>query len=260
MLQYSWKPPRFVRDRSHADNERERAKHHIHIELTDPEDLCPPPIASFHDMKLPPPLITYLKTRNILKPTPIQTQGLPVAFTGRDMIGVAFTGSGKTLTFSLPLLMLAMEEEKRLAYQSGEGPVGLIICPSRELARQTYEGLMQMSDVCAKEGYPRGASTVSMDATIQSDQPTVRTLLAIGGINMADQGHVFRLGVHIVVATPGRLKDLLSKGRITLDLCRYLCLDEADRMIDMGFEEDVRELMSFFKVRWPLAPVRVESR
>lgn len=150
-----------MRKRTDIDNERERAKHHIIVELSIPEDICPPPIASFADMKVPTPILAYLKTKGIRVPTPIQTQGLPVAFSGRDMIGVAFTGSGKTLTFSLPLLMLAMEEEKRLPYTQGEGPVGLIICPSRELARQTYDGLVQMADVCAQAGYPRGVLTVS---------------------------------------------------------------------------------------------------
>lgn len=120
------------------------------------DDIVPPPIASFGDMKLPPCLVDHLRSRNIHTPTPIQVQGLPIAFSGRDMIGVAFTGSGKTLTFSLPLLMLALEEEARLPYTQGEGPVGLILCPSRELARQTYDGMMAMSAECAKNGMPLG--------------------------------------------------------------------------------------------------------
>ena len=80
--------------------------------------------------------------------------------------------------------------------------------------------------------------------------PEVRTLLCIGGINMAEQSHVMSRGFHMVVATPGRLQDMLEKKKFGLAACRYLCLDEADRMIDMGFEEDVRNIMSFFKVGW----------
>jgi ATP-dependent RNA helicase DDX41 len=81
-------------------------------------------------MKLPKALLDYLKRKKIMAPTPIQLQGLPVAFSGRDMIGIAFTGSGKTLAFSLPLLMFSLEEEKRMPFINGEGPVGIIVCPS----------------------------------------------------------------------------------------------------------------------------------
>lgn len=182
-------------------------------------------------MKIPRCLIdTYLKDKGIKKPTPIQMQGLPTAFSGRDMIGIAFTGSGKTLAFSLPIVLFALEEEKRLPYTRGEGPLGMIICPSRELARQTYEGIKAMAEVLAQNGYP-----------------SIGVLLCIGGISMAEQSHVMGKGFHIVVATPGRLQDMLEKKKFNLDVCKYLCLDEADRMIDMGFEDDVRNIMSFFK-------------
>ncbi|KXN66013.1 P-loop containing nucleoside triphosphate hydrolase protein [Conidiobolus coronatus NRRL 28638] len=146
------------------------------------------------------------------------------------MIGIAFTGSGKTLAFSLPLVMLALEQEMKLPFVQGEGPAGLILCPSRELARQTYEGLCAMSDSLAQDGYPE-----------------LRTLLCIGGISMSEQHRVLSRGVHMVVATPGRLQDLLTKKKINLDLCRYLCMDEADRMLDLGFEDDIRNILSFFK-------------
>lgn len=166
------------------------------------------------------------------------------SFSGRDMIGIAFTGSGKTLAFTLPAIMQALESEAKLPFVRGEGPVGLIICPSRELARQTYEGLVAMCMALKESG----------------EYPEIRSLLCIGGINMADQGEVFNRGVHIVVATPGRLMDMLDKGKLNATSCRYvfpsdkanfrfLCMDEADRMIDMGFEEDVRSIMSHFKVR-----------
>lgn len=181
-------------------------------------------------MKCPPAIIQHLLTKGIKKPTPIQMQGLPTAFSGRDMIGIAFTGSGKTLAFSLPIVMFSVEEQKKLPYGRGEGPLGMIICPSRELARQTYENIKAMAEALAHDGYPE-----------------IGVLLCIGGISMAEQHHTMNKGFHIVVATPGRLQDMLQKKKFTLETCKYLCLDEADRMIDMGFEEDVRNIMSFFK-------------
>ncbi|KAL4399831.1 RNA helicase [Malassezia pachydermatis] len=180
-------------------------------------------------MKVPSCIMAYLREKHIETPSPIQMQGLPAAFSGRDMIGIASTGSGKTLTFSLPLLLFAVEAEHRLAYTGDDGPVGLIVCPSRELARQTCDSIEAMATVMEQDGYA-----------------SIRTLLCIGGISMADQAHKLRQGIHIVVATPGRLQDMLQHKRFHLANCTYLCLDEADRMIDMGFEEDMRNIMSFF--------------
>ncbi|KAG2206074.1 hypothetical protein INT46_010078 [Mucor plumbeus] len=226
-IKTSWRPPHYIRNLTEVDHQEVRDKYHILIEGEDPV----PPIRHFQDMKLPEPILKYLKEKNIETPSPIQIQGLPVALTGRDMIGIAFTGSGKTLTFSLPLVMFALEAEIRLPLSQGEGPIGMIICPSRELARQTFDGLNDMSHALTKGG----------------KYPELRSLLCIGGINMKDQHDVFQKGIHMVVATPGRLMDLLDKKRFNLDNCKYLCMDEADRMIDMGFEEDVRNIMSYFK-------------
>lgn len=153
------------------------------------------------------------------------------SFSGRDMIGIAFTGSGKTLAFCLPLIMMALEEEIKLPFVRGEGPVGVILCPSRELATQTYENVQAWTTAISKEG----------------KYPQINTLLCIGGISMGEQSHVLNKGIHIVVATPGRLIDMLEKKRFTFNNCKYLCMDEADRMIDLGFEEDVRNIMSYFK-------------
>ena len=146
------------------------------------------------------------------------------------MHGAAFTGSGKTLAFVLPMLMVALQEEARLPLVSNEGPVGLIICPSRELARQTHEIAEEFCGPLAEAGLPR-----------------LRCMLCIGGVDKREQTDVVRQGVHMVTATPGRLKDLLGGKRMTLDQCKFLCLDEADRMVDMGFEEDMREVFSYFK-------------
>ncbi|KAK7689183.1 DEAD-box ATP-dependent RNA helicase 35 [Cerrena zonata] len=226
-LKTSWRPPRFIRERSDEEHRKLREKYHIIVEGQD----LPPPIENFTDMKVPEILVKFLRSKRITMPTPIQLQGIPTAFSGRDMIGIAFTGSGKTLAFCLPLIMLALEQEAKLPFIRGEGPVGIVLCPSRELATQTYENVLTWTAALAKDGA----------------YPQLNTLLCIGGISMGEQSHVLNKGLHIVVATPGRLIDMLEKKRFTFDNCKYLCMDEADRMIDLGFEEDVRNIMSFFK-------------
>ncbi|KAF8738611.1 hypothetical protein AX14_010908 [Amanita brunnescens Koide BX004] len=225
-LKTSWRPPKYIRERSQEQHQRLREKYHI---LVDGEDV-PPPIEDFADMKIPESFLRFLGSKKIVSPTPIQLQGIPAAFSGRDLIGIAFTGSGKTLAFCLPLIMLALEEEMKMPFVRGEGPVGIILCPSRELATQTYENVLSWCLALADDRYPQ-----------------LNTLLCIGGISMNEQSHVMSKGLHIVVATPGRLIDMLEKKRFTLNNCKFLCMDEADRMIDLGFEDDVRNIMSFFK-------------
>ncbi|XWS20477.1 hypothetical protein CRYUN_Cryun31cG0104400 [Craigia yunnanensis] len=198
-----WKPPLHIRRMLRKDQDLIRKQWHI---IVDGEDILPP-TKNFKDMKFPDPILKKLKAKEIVQPTPIQVQGLPVILSGRDMIGIAFTGSGKTLVFVLPLIMIALQEEMMMPILPGEGPFGLIVCPSRELARQTYEVVEQfLLDFVKKV-------------------------------------------VHIVVATPGRLKDMLAKKKMSLDNCRYLTLDEADRLVDLGFEDDIREVFDHFKAQ-----------
>ncbi|KAG6841201.1 DEAD-box ATP-dependent RNA helicase 35 [Blastosporella zonata] len=230
-LKTSWRPPKFIRNRSDEQNQKIRDKFHI---LVDGENI-PPPIEDFVDMKVPQPILEYLKANRIVAPTPIQLQGIPTAFSGRDIIGIAFTGSGKTLAFCLPLIMLALEEETKMPFIRGEGPVGIILCPSRELANQTYENVVTWCSALAKEG----------------KYPQLNTLLCIGGISMNEQSHVMSKGLHIVVATPGRLIDMLEKKRFTFNNCKYLCMDEADRMIDLGFEDDRQRQTLLFSATMP---------
>mmetsp|Transcript_16949 Transcript_16949/g.25498 ORF Transcript_16949/g.25498 Transcript_16949/m.25498 type:complete len:295 (+) Transcript_16949:446-1330(+) len=116
-LPTSWTCPRYILSQGEASWDKIRNNWHILVEGLDP----PPPMKSFADMKLPKPILDYLDERNIKRPTPIQMQGLPVALAGRDMVGIAFTGSGKTMTFSLPLIMAALEEEVRMPLVGGEG-------------------------------------------------------------------------------------------------------------------------------------------
>ncbi|CAG9461121.1 unnamed protein product [Pedinophyceae sp. YPF-701] len=220
-----WKPPLRVRLRSEEHNAEIRRQLHINVE----GDNVPPPIATFEEMRVPRPLCEHLRGKGIQRPTPIQIQGLPVAFAGRDMIGIAFTGSGKTLAFALPLVLAALQEELRMPLVEQEGPIGLCMAPSRELARQTHEILVELAGVLRGGGFPE-----------------LRGLLAIGGVDQREAFDSIKRGVHMASATPGRLKDMLKRGKVTMDHCRYLCLDEADRMVDLGFEEDIREVLSYF--------------
>ncbi|GFX42580.1 ATP-dependent RNA helicase abstrakt [Trichonephila clavipes] len=125
-IKTGWRPPRYILEMSEKRHERVRRKYRI---LVEGEDIVPP-IKTFKEMKFPKGIIQGLKKKGITKPTPIQMQGLPAVLSGRDMIGIAFTGSGKTLVFVLPIIMFAMEQEKHLPFLQEEGPYGLIICPS----------------------------------------------------------------------------------------------------------------------------------
>jgi len=225
-IQTGWKPPLRLRRMPLAKANELRRKWHI---IVDGDDV-PPPARDFRDLRLPEPMLRKLRERGIVQPTPIQVQGLPVVLSGRDMIGIAFTGSGKTLVFVLPLIMVAVQEEILMPIVPGEGPFGMIVCPSRELAKQTYDVIEQFLIPLKEAGYPE-----------------IRPLLCIGGVDMRTQLDVLKKGVHIVVATPGRLKDLLAKKKMNLDNCRYLTLDEADRLVDLGFEDDIKEVFDHFK-------------
>jgi len=198
-IETGWKPPLRLRRMPLAKANELRRKWHIIVDGND----VPPPARDFRDLRLPEPIFRKLRERGIVQPTPIQVQGLPVVLSGRDMIGIAFTGSGKTLVFVLPLIMVALQEEILMPIVPGEGPFGMIICPSRELAKQTYDVIEQFLLPLKDAGYPE-----------------IRPLLCIGGVDMRTQLDVLKKGVHIVVATPGRLKDLLAKKKMNLDNCR----------------------------------------
>lgn len=196
-------------------------------------DDVPNPVTRFCDLKIPSAIVDVLASSGIMRPTPIQMQGLPAILAGRDVIGVAFTGSGKTLVFVLPMILFALEAELRLPLTDGEGPVGVVVCPSRELARQTFDLCQKLSGALAAD---RGARW-----------PALRGSLMIGGVSKGEQMMQMRGGCHYVVATPGRLNDMLNSRKLTLNNCTYLCLDEADRLVDMGFEEDIRNTMNHFR-------------
>ena len=227
-IKTSWKPPRHILAMPLERHKRVCKKHNIEMEGDD----LTPPLKRFVDMKLAPCVVKSLLEKGIKAPSPIQMAGIPAILSGRDLIGIAYTGSGKTLVYVLPLIMFCLEQEVELPFDGGEGPYGLIICPSRELAKQIHETIEYYCEGMRRQGLP-----------------TLRTALAIGGVPTNEAMDVIRRGVHMMVCTPGRLMDMLNKKLVNLGVCRYLCLDEADRIIDMGFEEDVRTIFSYFSAQ-----------
>lgn len=224
-IKTSWRPPRYVFDYPESRHELIRREFRI---LVEGEDI-PAPLTAFREMKFHKGITAGLNEKKIKTPTPIQIQGIPTVLSGRDMIGIAFTGSGKTLVFVLPLIMFCLEQEVKMPFIRNEGPYGLIICPSRELAKQTFDIILHF-----------------IEHVRNCRMPALRCCLAIGGVPVSESVEVIQKGVHIMVATPGRLMDMLEKKTVKLSVCRYLCMDEADRMIDLGFEEDVRTIFSYF--------------
>lgn len=145
-------------------------------------------------------------------PTPIQRQAIPIGVQNRDIIGVAETGSGKTLAFLIPLLSWIQSLPKiERTEDADQGPYAIILAPTRELAQQIEEETV-------KFGQPLG----------------IRTVVVVGGLSREEQGFRLRMGCEIVIATPGRLIDVLENRYLVLNQCTYIVLDEADRMIDLG--------------------------
>eukprot|EP01063_Lacrimia_lanifica_P033155 TRINITY_DN5827_c0_g1_i2.p1 TRINITY_DN5827_c0_g1~~TRINITY_DN5827_c0_g1_i2.p1 ORF type:complete len:638 (+),score=253.08 TRINITY_DN5827_c0_g1_i2:89-1915(+) len=229
-MRCTWQAPQYLRDLPKEEVDAIRDLKGITVEGAD----IAPPCLSFRDLKLPPALLRVLGQSGITKPTPIQQQGLPVVLSGRDLIGVSYTGSGKTLVFVLPMIVHAFQEELMMPLASREGPLSFALAPSRELAQQTYEIFQRWATALRDEGLPE-----------------LRCYPAIGGMRMSDMGpeadRAKRAGMHSCIATPGRFKDSLEKNHFSLSLCTLVCLDEADRMVDMGFEDDIREIYQHFR-------------
>eukprot|EP00918_Siedleckia_nematoides_P006464 GHVU01014058.1.p1 GENE.GHVU01014058.1~~GHVU01014058.1.p1 ORF type:complete len:550 (+),score=28.47 GHVU01014058.1:118-1650(+) len=190
-------------------------EHNINIIGMQP---LPSPITTFEEANFPDEILKLIRGNKFPSPTPIQMAGWPVALSGRDMVGVAQTGSGKTLSFLLPGIIHASAQEPVV---SGDGPIVLVLAPTRELVTQI-----------AEESRPYlHPAKVSM-ATV------------FGGASRYPQEQQLRRGVDIVAACPGRLMDFLSCGTTNLHRVTYLVLDEADRMMDMGFEPQIREILT----------------
>lgn len=176
----------------------------------------------FEALGLSEPLLRALRSENYDQPTPIQAQAIPHLFEGRDLLGIAQTGTGKTAAFGLPILQeLAQDWERPVPGK----PLSVILAPTRELAIQIGESLK----------------------TLGRHTP-VRQTVIFGGVSQKPQVAALRKGVDIVVATPGRLLDLMNQGHISLDGIWHFVLDEADRMLDMGFIHDVRKIVAALPV------------
>jgi ATP-dependent RNA helicase DDX5/DBP2 len=182
-----------------------------------PDTECPNPVETFLQASFPRYLLDLLAAHSFEIPTPIQKQAWPVVMRRLDMIGLAETGSGKTLAYLLPALVHVNAQP---VPQPGDGPIALILAPTRELAAQIHEESVRF-------GHPCG----------------VRTACVVGGLPKGAQIKALRKAPEVVVATPGRLNDLLSARRTKLVQCTYLVLDEADRMLDMGFEPQIRRIV-----------------
>jgi len=173
---------------------------------------------SFADLGLSEPLLRALNAANYTHPTPIQARTIPALLQGRDVLGIAQTGTGKTAAFALPVL-------QQLAQQGGraqpKSPRALVLAPTRELAAQIARSF---------DTYGRGLG--------------LRLGMVIGGLGFGRQIETLNRGVDILVATPGRLLDLVERGNVRLGNVTFLVLDEADRMFDMGFIKDVRRIVA----------------
>ena len=175
------------------------------------------PGRSFAELGIPTSLTAVLAARGITTPRPIQARTLPDALAGRDVLGRAETGSGKTLAFGLPLLARTASGSGRR--RSGQ-PRGLVLVPTRELADQVHDELLPLAAVL-----------------------NLRLLAVYGGVPLGRQARALRSGIDVVVATPGRLLDLLGQGACSLDRVGITVLDEADHMADMGFLPAVTSLL-----------------
>uniref|UniRef100_A0A8C7QSK1 RNA helicase n=1 Tax=Oncorhynchus mykiss TaxID=8022 RepID=A0A8C7QSK1_ONCMY len=178
---------------------------------------CPKPMMKFHEANFPNYVMDVIAKQGWAEPTPIQAQGWPLALSGKDMVGIAQTGSGKTLAYLLPAIVHIQHQP---FLEHGDGPICLVLAPTRELAQQVqqvaaeYGRASRLKSVCVYGGAPKG--------------PQIRDL---------------ERGVEICIATPGRLIDFLEAGKTNLRRCTYLVLDEADRMLDMGFEPQIRKIV-----------------
>ncbi|GAX78091.1 hypothetical protein CEUSTIGMA_g5533.t1 [Chlamydomonas eustigma] len=177
----------------------------------------PKPVKTFDQCGFDSSLLAAITKAGYQKPTAVQAQALPAALSGRDVLGIAKTGSGKTAAFLLPMLVHIADQAR---VEKGEGPVGVIMAPTRELAEQIHK-----------------------EARTFAKPYNFRVSAAFGGLSKYEQVKGLKLGCEIAVCTPGRIIDLIKMKACTLMRVTYLVFDEADRMFDMGFEPQVRSIL-----------------
>ena len=174
---------------------------------------------SFQHLGLLPEILQALSDENYSTPTPIQAQAIPLVLQGKDVLGSAQTGTGKTAAFSIPIIQQLVKDKENVARK--KHIAALIVTPTRELAIQIGESF-----------------------TAYARHTNIKNTVIFGGVSQKAQTDALRKGVDVLVATPGRLLDLMQQGFITLKDVRYFVLDEADRMLDMGFIHDIKKLLS----------------
>lgn len=187
----------------------------------------PNPMRSWEESNLPKRLLDIIDKVGYTEPSPVQRAAIPIALQNRDLIGVAVTGSGKTAAFLLPLLVYIAELPRldEFEWRRNDGPYSIILAPTRELAQQIEIEAKKFST-------PLGFNVVSI----------------VGGHSLEEQAYSLRNGAEIIIATPGRLVDCLERRLIVLSQCCYVIMDEADRMIDLGFEEPVNKILDALPV------------
>jgi ATP-dependent RNA helicase RhlE len=173
----------------------------------------------FHRFDFHPQVAAGVKAAGYVTPTPIQTQAIPPVMQGRDVMGLAQTGTGKTAAFVLPILQRLMQGERRRVR-------ALVIAPTRELAEQIHEAIGDL-----------GRET------------RLKSVTVYGGVGFSPQAEKLRRGAEIVVACPGRLLDHISQRTIDLSSLEVLVLDEADHMFDMGFLPDIRKILKHLPLK-----------
>eukprot|EP00899_Mesostigma_viride_P006064 jgi/Mesvir1/15459/Mv11439-RA.1 len=213
-----WKPTARVLAFTQQQVDETRQRLNITLQQADPSKPVPAPIELFEEMNLHADLMDDIRFHAYEKPTPIQCQGIPIALSGRDILGCAETGSGKTASFALPMIQHCKLQP---SLKRGDGPLALVLAPTRELAQQIEKEVKAFSR--SSKGF--------------------RTAIVVGGTNMSEQRNELQRGVEIVVATPGRFIDHLHQNTTGMERISFLVLDEADRMLDMGFEPQIREIL-----------------
>lgn len=199
---------------------------------------------TFKDLGIIDPILRALETKGYLKPTPIQEKSIPILLKGKDLLGCAQTGTGKTASFAIPIIQL-LENNKHK--ETGKRRVkALIVTPTRELAIQIEENF-----------------------TEYAKNTNLKNTVIFGGVKQGSQTNALRAGVDILIATPGRLLDLISQKYITLRDIEFFVLDEADQMLDMGFIHDIKKIIAllpkerqslFFSATMPKASAELSAQ
>jgi len=185
-------------------------------------DTAPPEAPRFDTLPLDPKLLRAVAESGYLSMTPIQAKAIPIVLAGRDVMGAAQTGTGKTAAFTLPLLQRMMQHENASMSPARHPVRALVLAPTRELADQ-----------------------VAANVKKYAQHSLLRSMVVFGGVDMKPQTEVLRKGVEVLIATPGRLLDHIESKVAVLNQVEYVVLDEADRMLDIGFLPDLQRILSY---------------